>query len=83
MNEHMQNQEGVSEHKEILERLNQIEAQVQMTQTSLTRMRKFMFWRLVVLLAAILIPTIALPFFFKVFLNTYLPGYLEGLQALL
>ncbi len=80
MNEYMETE---SEHKEILERLNQIEAQVQMTQTSIRQMRKFMFWRLIILLVAILVPTIALPIFLKIFFHTYMPGYLETLQTLL
>lgn len=58
--------------KEILDRLTMIESDLRVTQEAISRIRKFMFWRLIVLLLAILIPSIAIPFFFKSFATSYL-----------
>lgn len=59
---------------EIIQRLDRIEAQAAKTQESLAKIKKFMFWRLMVLIATILIPIIALPFVISFFANTYLAG---------
>ena len=67
---------------EIIERLARLEARIEETQKSVTQMRKIMYWRMVILLVAILVPTIAIPIFIKVFVNSYfVPEYIEYFRS--
>ena len=79
----MEQREKDPSHKELLSRLNSIEFQMVETKKSIKKIQKFMYWRLVLVLAAILLPTIAIPIFLKIFLNSYLPTYIENLKALI
>jgi hypothetical protein len=65
--------------EQIIARLDAIEREVKQTQQSINKMKKFMFWRLIVLIIAILVPAVALPFF----INIFLKSYLAGIQSLL
>ena len=75
-------EEHTDKYDEIIERLGQIDARVKETQESMKTMRKFMYWRLIIILLAILIPTIAIPIFIKVFLDSFfVPEYIEYLKS--
>jgi uncharacterized membrane protein (DUF106 family) len=67
------------EHREIIERLSQIENQVLVTQKELAKLRKFMFWRLIIVLIAVFLPALAIPYF----LDTFLTNYFLSLESLL
>ena len=61
-----------------MERLIHIEAQIRATQDSVYRMRRWMFYRFVVIALAILLPVVTLPFF----LDTFLSSYFDGLTSM-
>jgi len=68
------------EHREVIERLSQIEAQVHITHKELIKMRKFMFWRLLLVLIAVFLPALAIPYFLDDFLSKYLLSFESLLQ---
>lgn len=68
------------ENREIIERLSQIENQVLVTQKELVKLRKFMFWRLIMVLVAIFLPALAIPYFLDDFLTSYLLPFESLLQ---
>jgi hypothetical protein len=78
----MEGEHQDNKHEEILERIEQMDARLKETQNSVRRMSKFMYWRLVIILVAILVPTIAIPIFIKVFIDSFfIPEYIEYFQS--
>jgi hypothetical protein len=64
--------------EQILKQLERIETEVVKTQKALTKLKKYMFWRFLVFLLAIILPVLALPYFISVFYESYVTG-LQGL----
>jgi len=61
--------------EELLQHLKRVEEQTKETQNALVRMRRFMAWRLVLLVAVVLLPVLALPFFLREFLSSYIGAF--------
>jgi hypothetical protein len=59
----------------VINKLARIESHVAETKVEIHKLRKLMFWRLIIILAAVLISALAIPFFLRNFIQSYLSGF--------